>query len=86
VFEAAAVGTSLGPHVMRAVERPARLCTPCAATISLHTSGDLRKCVTTTYWGSSGRRFKSCQPDACQPDACQPDTVSPTQVRRGFGP
>jgi hypothetical protein len=23
-------------------------------------------------WGSSGRRFNSCQPDHCQPD-CQPD-------------
>jgi hypothetical protein len=29
-------------------------------------------------WGSSGRRFKSCQPDHCQPDHCQPDHVSPT--------
>ena len=28
-----------------------------------HTSGDLRKRVTATYWGSSGRRFKSCRPD-----------------------
>ena len=44
-------------------------------------------------WGSSGRRFKSCQPDTvsptlsarhtvspahCQPDTVQPDAVSPT--------
>src|SRR5580693_2972215 len=27
---------------------------------------DLGKWVTTIYWGSSGRRFKSCQPDAGQ--------------------
>jgi hypothetical protein len=23
-------------------------------------------------WGSSGRRFKSCQPDHCQPDQVRP--------------
>ncbi len=27
------------------------------------TVSDLGKCVTAAYWGSSGRRFKSCQPD-----------------------
>jgi hypothetical protein len=31
-----------------------------------HTPGDQRKRVTAIYWGSSGRRFKSCQPDAVQ--------------------
>jgi hypothetical protein len=29
--------------------------------------GDLRKCVTAIYCGSSGRRFKSCQPDRTKP-------------------
>src|SRR6516164_9842325 len=61
-------GTILGPHVMRAGERPARLCTPRTATTPPHAAHDLRKRVTATYWGSSGRRFKSCQPDNCQPD------------------
>lgn len=31
------------------------------------------------FWGSSGHRFKSCQPDACQPD-----TVSPTTEDAGI--
>jgi hypothetical protein len=48
---------------MRDGERPARVCTSCVHTPRLTTRGDLRKCVTATYWGSSGRRFKSCQPD-----------------------
>jgi hypothetical protein len=56
-------GTALGPHVMRDGERPARLCTLCTCTNRPPTVRDLRKCVTAIYWGSSGRRFKSCQPD-----------------------
>jgi hypothetical protein len=28
---------------------------------------DLGKWVTAIYWGSSGRRFKSCQPDNVKP-------------------
>jgi hypothetical protein len=43
------------------------------ATASQPTARHLRKGVTAAYWGSSGRRFKSCQPDNCQPDNCQPD-------------
>jgi hypothetical protein len=57
------VGTSLGPHVMRDGERPARLCTLCMRTNRPPPVSDLRKRVTAIYWGSSGRRFKSCQPD-----------------------
>ncbi len=60
------LGTILGPHVMRDGERPARLCTPCTATSRPSAAADLRKCVAATYWGSSGRRFKSCQPDTGQ--------------------
>jgi hypothetical protein len=56
-------GTALGPHVMRDGERSARLYTSCADTTDPHTARDLGKCVTAIYWGSSGRRFKSCQPD-----------------------
>jgi hypothetical protein len=56
-------GTALGPHVMRDRERLARLCTLCTRTNRPPTVSDPRKCVTATYWGSSGRRFKSCQPD-----------------------
>jgi hypothetical protein len=37
--------------------------------LATETSDELGKRVTATSWGSSGRRFKSCQPDACQPDA-----------------
>ena len=57
------LGTILGPHVVRAGERPARLCTSCTATSWLELVRDLRKRVIAIYWGSSGRRFKSCQPD-----------------------
>jgi hypothetical protein len=60
---AGCLGTSRGPHVMRDGSRPARLCTLCADTTRPATCGDLRKRVTATSWGSSGRRFKSCQPD-----------------------
>jgi hypothetical protein len=52
------LGTTLGPHVVRAGERPARRCTPCTPTSRPHTARDLRKCVTAIFWGSSGRRFK----------------------------
>lgn len=31
------------------------------------TISDLRKCVTATYWGSSGRRFNPVSP-TCEPD------------------
>src|SRR5271166_74645 len=51
---------------MHAGERPARLCTLCTVAPWLDTLRDLRKRVTAIYWGSSGRRFKSCQPDADQ--------------------
>jgi hypothetical protein len=56
-------GTALGPHAMRDGERTARLCTLCTRANRPPAVSDLRKCVTTIYWGSSGRRFKSCQPD-----------------------
>ncbi len=36
------------------------------AIATSYSAGDLGKCVTAIYWGSSGRRFKSCQPDAGQ--------------------
>jgi len=32
-----------------------------------HTPGDHRKRITAIYWGSSGHRFKSCQPDRGKP-------------------
>jgi hypothetical protein len=60
------MGTILGPHVMRAGERPARLCTCRTATIWAMRRRDLPKRGTAIYWGSSGRRFKSCQPDTGQ--------------------
>ena len=53
---------------MHGDERSARLCTSRIATNRPHTRGDQRKRVTAIYWGSSGRRFQSCQPDSCQPD------------------
>jgi hypothetical protein len=60
------LGTTLGPHVMFDRERPALLCTLYADTPRPTAGGDLRKRITAIYWGSSGRRFKSCQPDAGQ--------------------
>jgi hypothetical protein len=60
------MGTTLGPRAMRAGERPARLCTFRTITIRPEMPNDMRKCVTAIYWGSSGRRFKSCQPDTGQ--------------------
>jgi hypothetical protein len=59
-------GTIWGPHVMRDDERPAHLCTSRMAANRPHAPGDQRKRVTAIYWGSSGRRFKSCQPDTGQ--------------------
>jgi hypothetical protein len=56
-------GTIWGPHVMHGDERSARLCTSRTAANQPQTAAGLRKRVTATYWGSSGRRFKSCQPD-----------------------
>jgi hypothetical protein len=47
-------GTTLGPHVMRGGERPARLYTSCADPVGPQTARDLRKCVSAIYWGSSG--------------------------------
>lgn len=47
-------GTTLGPHIMRDGERPARLHTSCADPVDPQTIRDLRKCVTAIYWGSSG--------------------------------
>jgi hypothetical protein len=34
--------------------------------LAAKTAGDLGKRATATSWGSSGRRFKSCQPDTGQ--------------------
>ena len=45
------LGTTLGPHVVRAGERPARRCTPWTPTSRPHTARDLRKCVTAIFWG-----------------------------------
>jgi hypothetical protein len=56
-------GTIWGPHVMHGDERSARLCTSRTAANRPQTRGDQRKRVAAIYWGSSGRRFKSCQPD-----------------------
>jgi hypothetical protein len=67
---------------MRDGERPTPLCTSHTATFWPHTGGDLRKCVTAIYWGSSGRRFKSCQTRHCQPDTAG-GTCHPGQ--RGYG-
>src|SRR6516162_6188858 len=61
--ESTQLGTILGPHALRGAERPACLRTSYAETTSPQTSHDLPKRFTATYWGSSGRRFKSCQPD-----------------------
>jgi hypothetical protein len=60
-------GTIWGSHVMHGDERSARLCTSRTAANQPYTARDLRKGVTAIYWGSSGRRFKSCQPDTVSP-------------------
>jgi hypothetical protein len=33
-------------------------------------SADQRKRISAIFWGSSGRRFKSCQPDTVSPTSC----------------
>jgi DNA-binding transcriptional ArsR family regulator len=60
------LGTSWGPHVERNGERPARRRTSCTPRTGTTPGSDQRKRVTAIYWGSSGRRFKSCQPDRYQ--------------------
>ena len=40
-----------------------RFCVRLAASTP---TSDQRECVTAMFWGSSGRRFKTCQPDAIQ--------------------
>jgi hypothetical protein len=56
-------GTILGPHVMRDGERPARLCTLCTRTNRHAYCPRPGKMGYHYLLGSSGRRFKSCQPD-----------------------
>jgi hypothetical protein len=51
---------------MRGDGQPACLCTPRMTANRPNNPGDQRKRVSATSWGSSGRRFKSCQPDAGQ--------------------
>ena len=61
--------------------------------------GDQRKRVTAIYWGSSGRRFKSCQPDQVLAGqggfrtseaaffflfSCRTQTVFPNQIEHRF--
>ena len=47
-----------------------------------HDTADQWKRVTAIFWGSSGRRFKPCQPDQCDVSGTVPaDTVSPTRRR-----
>ena len=48
---------------MRDTERPARQGTSQTNAVAAKAASDLGKRATATYWGSSGRRFKSCQPD-----------------------
>jgi hypothetical protein len=56
------LGTSLGPHVMRAPERPARLSTTGMGSRGSSVIAELRKCATATFWGSSGgKRRRSAQ-------------------------
>jgi len=59
----AILGTMLGPHVIRDGERPALLWASPTRPPTTQTISDLGKRLTATFWGSSGRRFKSCQPD-----------------------
>jgi len=67
----------LGPvwdHTLCAMVNDLRVCARYArARTDTPTVRDLGKWVTAIYWGSSGRRFKSCQPDHVSPT-----TVSPT--------
>jgi hypothetical protein len=74
------VGTNWGPHVMRDGERPARLCTSCTAIPWRITAADLRRCVTATFWGSSGPRFSRVSAELSQSGAARRDSKGP---RRG---
>jgi hypothetical protein len=78
-----------GPHVMHGDERSARLCTCRTAANRPCNRGDQRKRVTATSWGSSGRRFKSCQPDgnAATGELLCDFTLDPTRdvVSQGIG-
>src|ERR1700730_18407632 len=61
------VAASAGDHP--GTTRHARCRTTCTSVnvtyhaLAAKTAGDLGRRVTATSWGSSGRRFKSCQPD-----------------------
>ena len=48
---------------MHVGERLSRLYTSCMNATDPKAGRDLRKRVTAIYWRSSGRGFKSCQPD-----------------------
>jgi hypothetical protein len=37
-------------------------------------------------WGSSGRRFKSCQPDGCQPDGVVKHDIGMARTYVSWGP
>ena len=79
---------------MRDGERPARLCTSRTAPDQPRTRADQRKRATAICWGSSGRRFKSCQPDTGQrlffkasvvEFGCRTQTRYPNQLSVTFG-
>ena len=65
-----AVSERCSPRDQLGTTRYARCRTTCTSVNVTHhglaakTVGDLGKRATATSWGSSGRRFKSCQPDA----------------------
>jgi hypothetical protein len=57
------LGPRLGPlwdHTLCAMVNDLRVCERLAASITLD---DQRQRVNAMFWGSSGRRFTSCQPD-----------------------
>jgi hypothetical protein len=67
----------LGPvwdHTLCAMVNDLRVCARYArARTDTPTVRDLGKWVTAIYWGSSGRRFKSCQPDlSARPVSARP--------------
>jgi len=60
------LGTTLGPYVVRAGERPARRCTPCTPTSRPYTCPRPAEMRYRHFWGSSGRRFKSLPRSPCR--------------------
>ena len=54
------MGTSWGPHALHVLELPPRPDSPANDMNRALRAGTL----TPPFWGSRGRRFKSCRPDA----------------------